>query len=59
LYLKSEKLGFVSLLGTSEVLCHAAIERIYGEKAREVVDGIMRHPTSVLPIVLKRLKQKV
>ncbi|XP_063900156.1 paired amphipathic helix protein Sin3b-like [Zophobas morio] len=44
--------------GTSEVLCHAAIERIYGEKAREVVDGIMRHPTSVLPIVLKRLKQK-
>lgn len=32
--------------------------RIYGDKSPEVIDGLKKTPYVVLPIVLKRLKQK-
>ena len=32
--------------------------RIYGDKSPEVIDGLKKTPHVVLPLVLKRLKQK-
>jgi len=47
-----------NLGGTSEVLYHVALKRIYGERYQEVVDGLKRHPAVAIPVVLNRLKQK-
>jgi paired amphipathic helix protein Sin3a len=35
-----------------------AVQRIYGERANEIIDGLKRNPRVAVPIVLKRLKSK-
>lgn len=41
--------------GTSEVIHRKAIQRIYGDKAHDIIDGLKRNPAVCVPIVLKRL----
>ena len=47
-----------SLGGSSEVLQWKAIQRIYGEKAHDIVEGMKKNPHLAVPVVLKRLKAK-
>jgi len=47
-----------NLGGTSEVIYHLAIKKIYGEQYLDVIEGIKRHPAVAVPVVLNRLKQK-
>uniref|UniRef100_H3C6M1 Paired amphipathic helix protein Sin3a n=1 Tax=Tetraodon nigroviridis TaxID=99883 RepID=H3C6M1_TETNG len=44
--------------GSSEVIHRKAIQRIYGDKANDIIDGLHRNPGVSVPIVLKRLKMK-
>uniref|UniRef100_A0A8C4I5Q7 SIN3 transcription regulator family member Ab n=1 Tax=Dicentrarchus labrax TaxID=13489 RepID=A0A8C4I5Q7_DICLA len=44
--------------GSSEVIHRKAIQRIYGDKAHDIIDGLKRNPAVSVPIVLKRLKIK-
>uniref|UniRef100_A0A3Q2ZJC4 Paired amphipathic helix protein Sin3a n=1 Tax=Kryptolebias marmoratus TaxID=37003 RepID=A0A3Q2ZJC4_KRYMA len=44
--------------GSSEVIHRKAIQRIYGDKAPDIIDGLKRNPAVSVPIVLKRLKMK-
>ncbi|KAI1889403.1 hypothetical protein AGOR_G00162520 [Albula goreensis] len=44
--------------GASEVIHRKAIQRIYGDKATDIIDGLRKNPTISVPIVLKRLKSK-
>uniref|UniRef100_A0A674PCW0 Paired amphipathic helix protein Sin3a n=1 Tax=Takifugu rubripes TaxID=31033 RepID=A0A674PCW0_TAKRU len=44
--------------GSSEVIHRKAIQRIYGDKAHDIIDGLHRNPAVSVPIVLKRLKMK-
>ncbi|XP_062846055.1 paired amphipathic helix protein Sin3a [Trichomycterus rosablanca] len=44
--------------GSSEVIHRKAIQRIYGDKAADIMDGLKRNPAVSVPIVLKRLKMK-
>lgn len=41
--------------GSSEVIHRKAIQRIYGDKAHDIIDGLNRNPAVSVPIVLKRL----
>ncbi|KAM9493615.1 paired amphipathic helix protein Sin3a isoform 3-T3 [Clarias gariepinus] len=47
-----------TLGGSSEVIHRKAIQRIYGDKAADIIDGLKRNPAVSVPIVLKRLKMK-
>uniref|UniRef100_A0A8D2ZX68 SIN3 transcription regulator family member Aa n=1 Tax=Scophthalmus maximus TaxID=52904 RepID=A0A8D2ZX68_SCOMX len=47
-----------TLGGSSEVVHRKAIQRIYGDKAPDVIDGLKKNPAVSVPIVLKRLKTK-
>ncbi|XP_033823560.1 SIN3 transcription regulator family member Aa isoform X1 [Periophthalmus magnuspinnatus] len=47
-----------SLGGSSEVIHRKAIQRIYGDKAADIIDGLKKNPAVSVPIVLKRLKTK-
>lgn len=47
-----------TLGGTSEIIHVKAIQRIYGEKARDFVDALKSNPVVAVPLVLKRLKAK-
>ncbi|CAL8260762.1 unnamed protein product [Merluccius merluccius] len=47
-----------SLGGSSEVVHRKAIQRIYGDKASDILDGIKKNPAMSVPIILKRLKTK-
>uniref|UniRef100_G3NWY1 Paired amphipathic helix protein Sin3a n=1 Tax=Gasterosteus aculeatus aculeatus TaxID=481459 RepID=G3NWY1_GASAC len=47
-----------TLGGSSEVVHRKAIQRIYGDKAPDIVDGLKKNPAVSVPIVLKRLKTK-
>uniref|UniRef100_A0A4W4GRZ9 Paired amphipathic helix protein Sin3a n=1 Tax=Electrophorus electricus TaxID=8005 RepID=A0A4W4GRZ9_ELEEL len=47
-----------TLGGTSEVIHRKAIQRIYGDKAPDIIDGLKKNPAVSVPIVLKRLKLK-
>ncbi|XP_041074376.1 paired amphipathic helix protein Sin3a-like isoform X2 [Polyodon spathula] len=47
-----------TLGGCSEVIHRKAIQRIYGEKAPDIIDGLKKNPAVSVPIVLKRLKTK-
>ncbi len=47
-----------ALGGHSEVLQWKAIQRIYGEKAHDIIDGMKKNPNLAVPVVLKRLKAK-
>ncbi|XP_053277109.1 paired amphipathic helix protein Sin3a isoform X2 [Pleuronectes platessa] len=44
--------------GSSEVIHRKAIQRIYGDKANDIIDGLKKNPAASVPIVLKRLKIK-
>ena len=41
--------------GSSEVIHRKAIQRIYGDKANDIIDGLKKNPAASVPIVLKRL----
>ena len=47
-----------TLAGNSEVLQRKAIHRIYGDKAHDIIEGMMKSPSVAVPVVLKRLKSK-
>ncbi|CAN9506629.1 unnamed protein product [Ophioblennius macclurei] len=47
-----------SMGGSSEVIHRKAIQRIYGDKAADIIDGLKKNPAVSVPIVLKRLKMK-
>ncbi|XP_052399874.1 paired amphipathic helix protein Sin3a [Carassius gibelio] len=47
-----------TLGGCSEILHRKAIQRIYGDKALDIIDGLKKNPAVSVPIVLKRLKLK-
>uniref|UniRef100_A0A3B5N212 SIN3 transcription regulator family member A n=1 Tax=Xiphophorus couchianus TaxID=32473 RepID=A0A3B5N212_9TELE len=47
-----------TLGGSSEVIHRKAIQRIYGDKAPDILDGLKKNPAVSVPIVLKRLKTK-
>ncbi|XP_028417065.1 paired amphipathic helix protein Sin3a-like [Dendronephthya gigantea] len=47
-----------SLGGMSEVIHKKAIQRIYGDKAPDIIDGLKKTPAVAVPLVLKRLKIK-
>uniref|UniRef100_A0A674P5R6 SIN3 transcription regulator family member Aa n=1 Tax=Takifugu rubripes TaxID=31033 RepID=A0A674P5R6_TAKRU len=47
-----------TLGGSSEVIHRKAIQRIYGDKAPDIIDGLKKNPAVSVPIVLKRLKTK-
>ena len=44
-----------TLGGSSEVIHRKAIQRIYGDKAHDIIDGLKKNPAVSVPIVLKRL----
>ncbi|UJR37933.1 hypothetical protein I4U23_030619 [Adineta vaga] len=44
--------------GQSVFTQRQAVQRIYGERANEIIDGLKRNPRVAVPIVLKRLKSK-
>ncbi|UJR08308.1 hypothetical protein I4U23_012579 [Adineta vaga] len=44
--------------GQSAVTQKQAVQRIYGDRANEIIDGLKRNPRVAVPIVLKRLKAK-
>lgn len=44
-----------TLGGSSEVIHRKAIQRIYGDKAPDILDGLKKNPAVSVPIVLKRL----
>jgi paired amphipathic helix protein Sin3a len=46
------------LNGTSECIYTAAIRRIYGDRANEILGSLKHNPTVTVPLVLQRLKQK-
>lgn len=45
-------------LGSSEVVHRKAIQRIYGDKAADIIDGLKKNPVVAVPLVLRRLKWK-
>ena len=47
-----------TLGGTSETVHIKAIQRVYGDKAKDFIDGLKRNPSVAVPLVLKRLKAK-
>lgn len=47
-----------SLGGSSEVLYRKVVERIYGDKAGDIIEGLKKNPVLSVPIVIRRLKQK-
>lgn len=48
----------LNLAGTSEVIHRKAIQRIYGDKAVDIIDGLKKNPVVAVPLVLRRLKTK-
>lgn len=46
-----------TLGGSSEVIHRKAIQRIYGDKALDIIDGLKKNPAVSVPIVLKRLER--
>ncbi|KAM8974419.1 paired amphipathic helix protein Sin3a isoform 2-T2 [Pelodytes ibericus] len=47
-----------TLGGTSEIIHRKALQRIYADKAADIIDGLKKNPAVAVPIVLKRLKMK-
>ncbi|KAL5019521.1 hypothetical protein ScPMuIL_002413 [Solemya velum] len=47
-----------TLGGSSEVLHRKAIQRIYGDKSPDILDGLKKNPVVAVPLVLRRLKAK-
>lgn len=46
------------ILGSSEVIHRKAINRIYGDKSNDIIDGLKKNPVVAVPLVLRRLKSK-
>lgn len=46
-----------TLGGGSEIIHRKAIQRIYGDKALDIIDGLKKNPAMSVPIVLKRLEK--
>jgi len=44
--------------GTSDTLHRKAIQRIYGDKSPDIIDGLKKNPVVAVPLVLRRLKAK-
>jgi len=47
-----------ALGGNSEVLMHAALNRLYGDKTKGIIEGLKCNPAAAVPIVLRRLVAK-
>lgn len=47
-----------SLGGTSECINRNSIQRIYGDKANDIIEGLKKNPVIAVPLVLRRLKAK-
>lgn len=47
-----------NLGSTSGILMRKALQRLYGEKTREIIAGLQRNPQLAIPLVLKRLQAK-
>lgn len=47
-----------TLGGTSETVHVKTIQRVYGDKAKDFIDGLKRNPSVAVPLVLKRLRAK-
>lgn len=43
-----------TLGGSSEVIHRKALQRIYADKAADIIDGLRKNPSVAVPIVLKR-----
>lgn len=43
-----------TLGGTSEVLHRKAVQRIYGDRAADIIDGLKKSPAVAVPLVLRR-----
>ena len=47
-----------TLGGSSEVLMHTALNRLYGDKTKGIIEGLKCNPAAAVPIVLRRLVAK-
>ena len=47
-----------TLGGGSEVLMHTALNRLYGDKTKGIIEGLKCNPAAAVPIVLRRLVAK-
>ncbi|XP_071943532.1 paired amphipathic helix protein Sin3a-like isoform X2 [Antedon mediterranea] len=47
-----------ALGGTSETIHRKAIQRIYGDKSHDIIEGLKKNPAVAVPLVLRRLKSK-
>ena len=47
-----------TLGSNSEVIARKCIQRIYGDRAEDIIAAMVQNPFTNIPIVLKRLKQK-
>ena len=43
-----------TLGGSSEIIHRKALQRIYADKAADIIDGLRKNPSIAVPIVLKR-----
>ena len=43
-----------TLGGESEVLHRKAIQRIYGDKASDIIEGLKKNPVVAVPLILRR-----
>ena len=56
--LQKEQLVNYKLRETLDGLQIRSIERIYGEKGTEIIDGLLLNPVVAVPVILHRLRQK-
>lgn len=47
-----------NLSGTSAILMRKAIHRVYGDKAGDVIYGLKNRPSTAVPLVIQRMRQK-
>lgn len=47
-----------SLGGCSEIIHLKAVQRIYGDKSKDFIEGLKQNPQVAVPLVLKRLRAK-
>ena len=55
---EDEKKRFRIADGELKILHVRAIEKLYGDRGAEVVEGLFSNPVSAVPVVLRRLRQK-
>lgn len=48
----------ILIVGSSEVIHRKAINRIYGDKSSDIIEGLKKNPVVAVPLVLRRLKAK-